>query len=42
MGDLKHEQVVHVRTRSRSRKSVDSELSLVTILDLLQISILEL
>ena len=35
MGDPKHEQVVHVRTSSKSRKSVESEPSLVTMLDLL-------
>ena len=30
-----HEQVVHVRTRSRSRKSTGSESSLVIVIDLL-------
>ena len=40
MGDPKHEQVVHVRTSSKSRKSVESEPSLVTVLDLLGIDIL--
>ena len=40
VGDPKHEQVVHVRTSSKSRKSVESEPSLVTVLDLLRIDIL--
>ena len=40
VGDLKREQVVHVRIRSKSRKSVELEPSLITVLDLLRIKIL--